>query len=254
MNKYIIFCDIDGTLVDVGGRSMSESIIAEINRLKSHGHIPVIVTGRPFSQLEDLGGIENFDYIASLFGNVIIEPNKKIKVIGHSLDINSPKKLVKIIKENNRSWHYKDARRSKCLINDKATIEKYKATLVSEQEFEQDLINGNVFQLFVVGKIFDNAKKMFPKFGFYQMPDNYFDVTDKRVTKKIAINYFKSLFPDYKTISIGDSDNDKDMLNNTDISISMGNAKPEIQALTTYVTLPVSQDGFVYAFNNILKL
>lgn len=86
------------------------------------------------------------------------------------------------------------------------------------------------------------------------MPGNYFDVTDKRVTKKIAINYFKSLFPDYKTISIGDSDNDKDMLNNTDISISMGNAKPKIQALTTYVTLPVSQDGFVYAFNNILKL
>lgn len=137
MNKYIIFCDIDGTLVDVGGRSMSESIIAEINRLKSHGHIPVIVTGRPFSQLEDLGGIENFDYIASLFGNVIIEPNEKIKVIGHSLDINSTKKLVKIIKENNRSWHYKDARRSKCLINDKATIENTKQHLSASKSLNK---------------------------------------------------------------------------------------------------------------------
>lgn len=62
------------------------------------------------------------------------------------------------------------------------------------------------------------------------------------------------MFPDYKTISIGDSDNDIDMFNNTDISISMGNEKPEIQALTTYVTLPVKQDGFTYAFNEILKL
>lgn len=254
MDKYIIFCDIDGTVVDIGGKSMSPSVIAELNRLKSHGHIPIVVTGRPYFQLESLGGVENFSYMASLFGSVIIDSNGNTKIIGHSLDVDGVKRLVKLATDNHRVWHYKNSYRSKCIINDKTTIEKYKALLVDEEEFQQDLINGNVFQLFIFGTIFENAEEMFPQFGFYQMPCNYFDVTDKRISKKIAIEYFKSLFPDYKTISIGDSDNDIDMFNNTDISISMGNAKPEIQALTTYVTLPVNQDGFTYAFNEILKL
>lgn len=253
-DKYIIFFDVDGTLVNIGKREIKQSIIDEIDRIKSEGHIPVIATGRPLTTVKILKGSEHFMYYATLFGSVVTDAKGNSTIIGKSLDVNDTRNIVKYVKEQNLKWHYKYAYGAKTTINDAQFMERHKAILVDENELEYDISYGNVFQLWVEGNVFENANTLYPNCDFYQMPGGYFDVTYKGVSKNQAIQYLKSMYPNYKTVSVGDSNNDIAMFENTDISIAMGNAKPEIQKLAQYVTLPLDDNGIVYAIRNILKI
>ena len=128
------------------------------------------------------------------------------------------------------------------------------AVKVSREEFEKDMGNNAIFQMLCVGQVFPNVKEEFKNLEFYQMPGGYFDIIPKANTKKNIVKYFKEKFPGYKTIAIGDSENDLAAFENSDISIAMGNSSDEIKAAATYVTKSLSEDGFVYAFKEMLKL
>lgn len=53
--------------------------------------------------------------------------------------------------------------------------------------------------------------------------------------------------------AIGDSENDRSMLNVAGISVAMGNAKPEIQEIADYVTADYAHDGWAMAVNAIVE-
>lgn len=253
MEKYVIFVDLDGTIVEVAGTKISNGVIGEIERLKQKGHILVVATGRSILSAKRISGIEAFNYIASMFGNIIFDFNDNVEIVGKVFDCVEARKLVDSFERCKNYWLYKTKFEDKTIVFNKELNLKRNVRLVSKEEFEEDLKNNQIFQMLAYGEEIEN-QGTYEKTEFFKMPGGYFDITPKGNTKKNAVEFFKKKFPEFKTIAIGDSENDLAAFENCDISIAMGNSSDEIKAKATYVTKSCEEDGFVYAFKNMLKL
>lgn len=254
MDKYVILVDIDGTIAEVGAGNIKQCIIDEVERLKQKGHILVVASGRTYPKIKQIKGIECFNYIGSMFGNIIFDEEGSYVVTGKAFDKADAINIAEISEKNGIRYLYKTMFLDKTVGDDEIVGSCHTAANVTWDEFEKDLDNNMVFQMLCDGQVFPNVKEEFKNLEFFQMPGNYFDIIPKTNTKKNIVKYFKEKFPDYKTIAIGDSENDLAAFENSDISIAMGNSKDNIKAAATYVTKSLSEDGFVYAFKEMLKL
>ncbi len=257
--KYLIFIDIDGTLVECGGTKVSQDIITAIKKYEEKGHILVIATGRALAHTQVIEGIENFSYLACLYGSLIYDCKSKDFVAApKALDQKETLGLVKLFEQKDIKWLFKDK------FTDLATPANHdmvsrvpSQTLykkVSDEKFACNLEKRNVYQIISQLGLDNSEIAKFKSLAFYKMPGDYFDIVDKTTSKKNCIDCLKMMFPEYTTVAIGDSLNDLIMFKNTDLSIAMGNANQEIQEAATYVTKDVKNNGLVYALENILKL
>ena len=254
--KYIFFIDIDGTLVHAGKSVIDRSIVKEIGRLKQLGHIPVISTGRSLYSVLGIQGIEHFQYISVLFGSCLYDPEKKAFLKQpDTIPYNDVVRLVDYCTKNNIEWSYKDEMFEKYIFPDAEFYKgKKNCFYVPKEEYLSDLNNNKVTQMLVISILGEDIMKEFNNFDFYLMPGGYTDITLKGYNKSRCVEYFKGLYPDMTTVSIGDSSNDIAMFESTDISIAMGNSNDEIKQKATYVTKNIDDGGLIYAFRNILGL
>ena len=254
MEKYLIFVDVDGTLLKPRTYDMSKIIADEFERIKKDGHIVVIVTGRAMADINAMNGSKSASYAAALMGGVVAdcETGKIIKE-----PITLPKKDVeRFIDEIEKAgllWTYKNEYEEKTYC-DKKLLNKFFCRKIEKSEYLEDLKNNKVCQLLVDKKIPQEIIDKFDMFDFFYMPSDYYDVIKKGFSKAEIVKYFAELHPDYKTVAIGDSSNDLAMLEACDISIAMGNAKDELKEKCDYVTKDYENFGVAYAIKNILQI
>ena len=81
---------------------------------------------------------------------------------------------------------------------------------------------------------------------------NNLEFTKAGVTKGKALKHLAELLSVSieQTMAIGDTENDISILNTANIGVAMGNATPEVKALSDYVTTSNEEDGVA----NALKL
>ncbi len=251
--KYLIFIDIDGTLTLPKQNKISKVVQDAILKAKQKGHIFVVATGRAVDHTLGLDGVEVFNYTASLFGAVCYSfENKKLLKEPPHMERADVENITKYFSESDIRWTYKDDYDEKS-ISEK-TDNLFIAKQISIEKYLQDLENNKIIQLLCDGYLSEQTKAQFPNFSFYEMPGGYTDITIKNFTKASSVEYFKTLYPDYVSVSIGDSVNDVGMFEAADISIAMGNSSDEIKELTTYQTKSVAEDGVAYALEQILKI
>lgn len=254
MQKYIIFIDVDGTLIKSGTCNMSKVIADEFKRIKKEGHIVVIVTGRSLRDLNAVTRINSATYISGLMGGIVIdcETNKIVKEppVLNSKDV---KKFIDEIEKNNLIWTYKNYYEERTYYDPKL-IGNPRCHEITREEYLVDLKNNEICQLLIEGELPQKIMDKFKMFDYYRMPGGYYDVIKKGFTKADIIREFMEKYPEYKSVAIGDSDNDLAMLKEANISIAMGNADDELKKKCDYVTEDYEHYGVVYAFRNILKI
>ena len=86
------------------------------------------------------------------------------------------------------------------------------------------------------------------------MPENYYDVTLKGMSKAIIVEKLKSIYSNHIPVAIGDSANDIEMFKGCLIKIAMGEAKDQLKEISTHITKNVEDGGVLYSIKNILKL
>lgn len=256
MQKYIFFLDVDGTLIEHGKDKITTKVVEEIKRLKALGHIFVICTGRSHSHAKLINNLQDFNYLAILFGSRIYNlDNDKIEYKSKNPNKKATIALADYLLNKKISWSYKDEIGEKTPFLSMVNMRDDKdLVLINREDFLRDVKHGKIIQLLATGRHKAELEPLFPEFDFFDMPDNYTDITRAGVSKEQCVNFFKKRFPNYTTVSMGDSQNDLDMFARTDISIAMGNASDEIKAKAKYVTKRVQQDGVAYALTTILKL
>ena len=80
------------------------------------------------------------------------------------------------------------------------------------------------------------------------------EITHSECNKATAIQFVKIYYEEeYKTVAMGDSENDLPMLEYADISVAMGNGVKEVKEKADYVTDKIDNDGLYKAFK-YLKL
>ena len=255
-NKYIFFIDVDETLIETGKTNLSPKIVQEIQRLKNNGHIFVVSTGRAMNATLAIQGIEVFQYLSVLLGQCIYRTaDRCLLTKPESIPKNVVLNLIRTLDNSNQFWSYKDIFIEKSLFKAFESLKKKAGVkFIEKDEFLNDLNNGNIIQMLFDGYLPEDEEVRYPDLAFYKMPFKYTDVALKTASKAKCIDFFKTMYPGYITVSIGDSINDIAMFENTDISIAMGNSSPDIKKLTTYVTKNLNDNGLIYAFKDILKL
>lgn len=75
------------------------------------------------------------------------------------------------------------------------------------------------------------------------------EITQKSMTKGTAFEEIrKYLDQDFRTIAIGDSENDLPMFEKADLAIAMGNASEQAKKAADWITSPIQENGLYNAF------
>lgn len=263
MQKKIIFLDLDGTLWV--NEKIPLSALSAIFQAKENGHKIFTNTGRTYCE-----GITNLlplqlDGMCYSAGSEIYVGNENI--LFDPIEENKIKRMTKYLQENNVGISVEGSAR---VYLDQLNHDYFLKRFESEP-------NGETLRRFLIYQDIDQApKKDYAQFmKLFLCNPNHVpistiekcvepgteltmfgietgEITNANHNKGTAIQTVKEYYKNqYETIVFGDSENDLSMFKVADYSVSMGNAKKEIQEKTDFVTKDIMDNGLFYAFKQL---
>lgn len=264
MDTYAIFLDVDGTLTDWKGR-IPESAKVAIKQARKNGHYVFLSTGRCKAELYDSILDIGFDGIIGSSGGYIeyegevlrhyTFDNQKITElrkyfeahkIGYYLECNHGMYVNKLYKD----WS-KEFFASMDLDDD---LKQFDETLklVTDSDVVKDVnkisfvcLDNNYDDIYAdLRQDYDVIQNTIPS-----MRNVAGEISLKGVHKADAIQLLLNhLNLDVKTIGIGDSDNDIEMLQHCDIGVAVNSGKDSIKAIADEITDAPEEDGIYKCF------
>lgn len=274
-----VFSDIDGTLIPfskTGPRAvMPESVKQAAQKLKG-GNIPlVLVTGRSsWEAVQIAKRLENgtSSYIIAQQGTQIVNPEGKIIYednISHKTSLKILKDIEKFEKMNNKKLNvfiYLNGNlytvgnfdlpyiiQKINVINSFKDIDKIKPNYALNKIgiYSYDMKELRAIQSFLHDK--------YPNYHIDISADCYCDITSPTATKGNAVKQLAQMLNvNLKYAAVfGDAENDVSMLQaikqQGGLAIAVGNAMPAVKENASYVTAPVTENGFAKAVDEIIE-
>lgn len=255
MKKYILFFDIDGTIVNGfnGGRkTITPALKNAFKQLKKNGHLCFIATGRPYAYLNDDLFSVDFDGFVLCNGAMVIKDNDII--LEYPFPKNVVKELVHTLDKNGNAY----------FLNYKHEVYFSKNRSEQNELFGNAVIkNGTIYRDFnlddiTVTKMEINdlteptiqvLKKMEEEgYELVWYPQiNYAEVTMPNATKgKTILRLLEKLnIPVENSIAFGDGDNDIEMLKVVGHGVAMGNGTDNVKAVADIVTDTYDNEGII---------
>lgn len=251
MKKDIIFMDCDGTLYDNKNKTVHKETVEALNILKEKYELG-LATGRGLNALREVKKLlPYFDFKVLLNGNYVLY---KDQVLYENYLYNEDIiKLKDYCETNDIALGYvssNDYRITK--INNKV-IEAFDHFNERFPDIDKNYyLNNKIYQIWLF-KYIDEDINLFPNLKFMKWQKEGYDVVNKDSDKSIGIKAIKNQFNFNKVITFGDGQNDIQMLQESDISIAMGNSNDNVKGIATYTTDTVENNG-IYEFvkKNIL--
>lgn len=247
----IIFFDIDGTLIENGGKMMPESAKEAIRIARANGHICMINTGRTKRLVgEDVTGQVEFDGLLLGCGTEIEYQGKSLmhktltlEESGRILDAMKKYHVDGVLEGHDEDFAprgdevYTDAFREMA-----AEIEERKYASYAQALGKYD----KVFVCAETPAGMDGMKRdLSDILDFIEREHGFYELVPKGYSKATAIHYIADHLniAMEDTVAIGDSNNDLPMLKCAHTSIAMGNSSPQVLEMADYVTTDVDKDG-----------
>lgn len=242
----MIFFDIDGTLIEMGKKSMTDKVEETLIGLKRKGILLCIATGRP---LREVPQFENVQFDAYLTFNGSYCCNQEEAIYANPI---LPEDVEQVLRNASDQHRYVAL----------ATLDKMGAN-GKDRNLEEYFAHAN--QTIEVAEDFDWLRQQ-PVFQMMisASPDEYevFTANTRNVTmtswstkaadvipanggkgaavKKIMAYY--GISPS-ETMAFGDGKNDIELLETVGVGVAMGNASDEVKRYANAVCPPVSEDG-----------
>ena len=255
-----VFLDLDGTLWEWG--VVPDSARAAIARAQARGHKVLTNTGRARSEVPDLTPLHLDGYCFSAGAEVIVDGQT---VVCEPLGGERARAVAAAFDALGLSYNIEGGDASWIVVNDEAAWERAlalttgaddpimrmpRADTMPEQAWD------DVHKLFYyaapAGTI-ELASRLMPAgIRLTDLGLGYAEATDVGVTKATAMEAVRSwLGPDeWRTMALGDSDNDLSMLAAADVSVAMGNGNDNVKATATWTTTAISDNGLWNAFEH----
>ena len=242
----IIFFDIDGTLLRLRAKELSEKTVEALNRLKANGIRLCIATRRTPVSLPHFSGIE-FDAFLTFNGSLCyndtetifsnpISPDDVQKLIRNADSLGRP---VSVATKNRLAANGFDID-----LSDYYSIAHLQLTVA--EDFEQ-VSNEEVYQLLLgcretdysaILKDVDGAK-------IAAWWDRAVDIIPANGGKGIGIQKVLEYYHLDKSeaLAFGDGNNDIEMLLSVGTGVAMGNASPQLKEVADEICKDVAEDG-----------
>lgn len=257
--KTVVFLDLDGTLWEWG--VVPDSARAAIARAQAGGHKVLTNTGRARSEVPDLTQLHLDGYCFSAGAEVIVDGKT---IVSEPLGAERARAIAWAFDSLGLSYNIEGGDASWAKINDVAAWERAWALtkgtddpimFVPRAETMPEQAWDEVHKLFYYASgddTLERARRLMPAgIRLTDLGHGYAEATDVRVTKATAMETVRSwLGPDWRTMAMGDSDNDLTMLAAADVSVAMGNGNDNVKAMATWTTTAISDNGLWNAFEH----
>lgn len=252
--------DIDGTLTDVGSFDVPTETRSAIERLKAHGVIFVLATGRsPSVAKGEYVGFVEPDYLISGNGSRIVAADGT-PLFESLLDEEDMAEILEFAEKTDGCLAFSFADgyyfyHNYDKIRERVGWNSFCEACYFDCSSRDHHLSGMPQSALMVLKK-EQEPLFMPKNGsllLLEFAENLYDIVRDDVTKGHAVKrLLDSLSLTWEDAAvIGDSENDIPMFLPAGYSIAMGNALDEIKAVCDYVCEPVSQLGLVKTINRI---
>ncbi len=262
MKYEILFCDVDGTLLNSRRELSKENINAVRDWTRAGGKF-IISTGRPLAGVVEISkelGFESPSCVLYNGAEVYIDGEK---IFSACLKEEAAKKIVKEGRKRNSTmilW------RENVLYAETPSkkVDFYKSISKVEPVYVGDLskvCDDKVVKILWYDDEFltpiykkQMQNEIFGASLFISRPD-FLEFVDENCSKKTAlekvVEYFK--VPLQKTVAVGDGDNDIPMFEGAGLSVAMKNASEFVKSKCQTTTLSCDDDGVSKLINDIIE-
>lgn len=254
----MIATDIDGTIIDWNLGDFTPAVKKCIKSLSASGIKVVLVTGRMHcacSHIVNELGLET--PVVSYQGGLIKDKDENT-LYQQNLDTNSAKQIIKWAQNNNVHINL--------YIDDKLYVEKDndfvkkytdgKFVPYTVCSFDNIEIN-NVNKILAIDyndaervtKWIDELQKNFPELYIVKSTPFFCEIGSNLAKKSLGVEFLAKKWGLKKEeiLTIGDQNNDIELLKSGGIKVAMGNGTPELKECADFITDTVQNDGFVKA-------
>lgn len=269
MTPYLIFSDIDGTLVDDQQRA-SKKTVTTIKRLLDTGHTFYLATGRMYASAQLLAAqLDPRVKIIASNGSIYDSTNQ---IVQHTLGAQALAALAPIIFEQQLAAFFFTKRQ---VIYTQTLPDYFKAsdrnriasanpddymavTNASELlQYAPKIINGIIIEDQDPVKLLTAKRAItaLPSLTVSSSNPNNIELIPKHVSKATAIQHIQQQahVPNSHTIAFGDGLNDLPMLKTVAKGVAMGNALPTVKQQTPYQTTDNLHDGVADFLQNFFS-
>ena len=264
-HAWLVALDIDGTVLHEDG-TLSQTVIREVQRVRDLGHEVTLATGRSVSMtLPVLEQLElSPEYVVSSNGAILLRRDEREhrNYRREHVEHFDPTPVLKSIKERLPHAHY--------AVENETGMYRYTGwfpegalDITTEQVDFDDLLTTVATRIVVIApghdsKEFEDAVE---QLGLHQVSyavgwTNWLDIAPDGVNKSTALERARQAlgFPRHRVMAIGDGRNDIEMFRWAGAhgrAVAMGQAPPEVLAVSTEVTRPDREDGVAWALRSL---
>lgn len=257
----LIATDIDGTILKYN-YEFNQEVKDCIKSLTKMGIKVVLVTGRMHEATKHIAEELELDTPLVSYQGGLVKHNGETLYERH-LDPKVTKEIINWAKKNDIHINlYLDD--ELYVENDSQTIRRYikqgisRFNIMSFDEVKLEKIN----KMLLVDFEDENKVTMWKEYLETKYQDVHFikstpyfcEICHTEATKACAVNFLKEYWEleTDEVMSIGDQNNDIDLLAAGGIKVAMGNASEELKAVANYVTDTVNNNGFVKAVEKFI--
>ena len=260
----LLIADVDGTLV-TQEKVLTERAADAVLQLHQAGIAFSVTSGRPPRGMAMLiDPLKLSQPLAAFNGGVMIEPDLTTVVDQKYLPAGVPEKVIEAIEKHGLDvWVYTDTGwfvrdpKAPHVAREQWTV-KFSPTAVKTFD---GLLN-RAAKIVGVSDDFERVAKCEKDvqqaggahISAARSQPYYLDVTHPQANKGAVVLAMSKLLniPVAEIATIGDMPNDVLMFQKSGVSIAMGNASPDVQALATHVTSSNEQEGFAAAVEEFI--
>ena len=258
----MVATDIDGTIL---GKTFifTQGVKDCIKKLSSSGVKVVLVTGRMHpATLPVAKELELDTPIISYQGGLVKEQDGKI-LYEKTLDCGKALEIIYWAKQNDIHLNL--------YMNDELFVEQDNEAVrryTAERDIPYTVCKLDEIELKNINKIlaidFNDAERVTGWINYLreEYPDLYVvkstpyfcEISNTKARKSYAVEFLRKYwgFSKSEVLSIGDQNNDIELLKSGGIKVAMGNGTPEIKEIANFITDSVDNDGFVYAMEKFV--
>ncbi|MCD8377572.1 MAG: Cof-type HAD-IIB family hydrolase [Candidatus Gastranaerophilales bacterium] len=253
----LVATDIDGTILG-SSKEFTVGVRECISKLQQNGIKVVIVTGRMHAGAKKIAERLNLSSPVVSYNGGLIRDNDNNTLYEQFLPPDAVKEII--------IWGRKNGVHLNLYTNDMLYSEKDNEEIRRYAEYQQldytvknfsQIPYSRVYKLLgidyrspdTVTHWVDEMSEKFPDLYIVKSTPYFCEFSPKTSTKLCAVRFLQKYWGlnEDEVLTIGDQDNDIELLKAGGISVAMGNATETLKQYANYITGTVDNDGFVKA-------
>lgn len=265
MTIKMVATDIDGTIVDWNFGNFTPAVKKCIKNLCANGIKVVLVTGRMHCACDHIVKELELNTPVISYQGGLIKDEQGNTLYQQNLDTNYAKQIIK--------WAQNNDIHINLYINDKLYVEKdnnfvkkytdgkfIPYTVCPFETLEIDNVNKILAIDYndadrVTGWV-EELKKIFPELYIVKSTPYFCEIGSPMAKKSLGVEFLAKKWglKQDEILTIGDQNNDIELLKSGGIKVAMGNGTPELKECADFITDTVQNDGFVKAIEKFVNI